>query len=182
MATVAVPTEPTDVAQQEDWMIEAEPVWSNSLGWSDGQKFYLTHFPIWCRTKKVASIQHDFAKLPESGVSDGVQFAQSLGRIELRYPLLNTEANYTAEDLDFKLSVWEMQMDIVGAGKKKDQCIVQRALQRHQTGHILVGDRGVGRRSESYFHFSCKSGAFSMDQPVVHRYHQPTQKESLRMD
>mmetsp|Transcript_46526 Transcript_46526/g.134703 ORF Transcript_46526/g.134703 Transcript_46526/m.134703 type:complete len:569 (-) Transcript_46526:281-1987(-) len=91
---------------------QIEPIASNSLGFFDGEKFYLRSFAVWYRwsalqyQQSYAAFTHD---KPESGYVNGVYFDQSMGRIDLWYDLSNSKhAELQEKDIAVDMSCWEI--------------------------------------------------------------------------
>lgn len=97
---------------------ETQIVSENSLGCSDGHRFYLQRFPVWQQTRKVASSTRATNTLyPEEGQENGVLFWQSMGMIFLQYPLA---PEIKEADIEVQFSSWQMQVTIGGGKANKE--------------------------------------------------------------
>jgi hypothetical protein len=101
-----------------------EVTWSGvqtSLGWWDGTRFYLRNFAVWYRWTECASLNQGYMKnRQEEGVVDGVNFVQSMGRIQLTYDLIGSEEQLTDQDLTVELSCWELKVSKGSAQNTKN--------------------------------------------------------------
>jgi hypothetical protein len=82
---------------------EKSEIWMNDWGFYDGRNFYLR-----CH-----------AATPTKGNVAGVEFAQSMGKIMLRYPLTSAQLDLSQEDggLVVEMSSWCMQVSIMRDGR-----------------------------------------------------------------
>lgn len=88
-----------------DW-----PLVTSSQGFWDGECFYLRSFSVFYRWWVSSSSKQ---QAPESGTTpQGVEWHQSMGKIELWYPIQGMDDVFTEADLLVELSGWELKVSI----------------------------------------------------------------------
>jgi hypothetical protein len=103
-----------EAAVAVDAEAEVWPGVQTSLGWWDGTRFYMRNFAVWYRWTQCPSTFNDdyfLKKRPEEGISDGVSFIQSMGRIQLTYDLIGpAEQQLKDTDISVEMSCWQINV------------------------------------------------------------------------
>mmetsp|Transcript_107607 Transcript_107607/g.195745 ORF Transcript_107607/g.195745 Transcript_107607/m.195745 type:complete len:682 (+) Transcript_107607:130-2175(+) len=85
---------------------QGRQIYMNNWGFFDGENFYLR-----CH-----------AAVPETGSVDVMEFAQSMGKIMLRYPLVGDELALARQGgLEVKMSCWQVEVSLKAQGRKAEK-------------------------------------------------------------
>jgi len=108
--TVMAPVEATHAVEKSP----QAALLQSSTGAFDGRCFYLRSFPIWYRWRQV---NHNISASPskhESGNINGVRFTQTMGRMELVFPLQGANSELDEDDFKVELSCWQVKVSAEG--------------------------------------------------------------------